>query len=421
MRLLIRLFIVALGVGLLVLNLRLYHGPAEAYQYPAQGRDVVPHLRRLGEALRRGEGATMQGLFPEGFFFSHALYGLSWVEVARREQSRSGQYHEALAEARWAWAELDSVEGRAPFSETMTPAHGVFYVGWKNWLLGGILMLQPAEARDARELATYQAELEALAAAFEASPSPFLDSYPGQAWPVDNTVAIAALSLHDQILPPRHASTVARWRQQITDQGLADALFPHRVETGTGRSLDGPRATSSSLISRMLFDIDPAWAQRYYGQFRAAFVRPFLGVPGALEYGVAPPGRAGDVDSGPLMFGFTASGTIVTLAAAQAAHDTAVADALIGATEAVSLPYSWGNRQAYAMTELTGVAPIGDLFIVWAKTTSPWSPQPAKPPWPQIVSPVWRWPFHIISLILIGLAWQVMPGRRSVSMADCNV
>ena|SRR5215218_3133485 len=55
----------------------------------------------------------------------------------------------------------------------------VFYRGWTNWLRGG------------------------LGAAFDASASPYLTAYPGQAWPVDSTVAMASLRLHDTLLPAR--------------------------------------------------------------------------------------------------------------------------------------------------------------------------------------------------------------------------
>lgn len=91
-----------------------------------------------------------QQLFPEGDFFLHALYGLTWVEFGMREPV--GQRSEALREARWVLAWLDSPDGRAPFSPDLDPPYGVFCSGWTNWLLGGVLELQPAGHRDgARE------------------------------------------------------------------------------------------------------------------------------------------------------------------------------------------------------------------------------------------------------------------------------
>src|SRR5690606_32578585 len=127
--------------------------------------------------------------FPEGYFFSHVLYGLAWVELGMREPA--GGRAEALREARWALARLESAQGREPFDPGLTPSHGVFYHGWINWLRGGVLSLQPAGSRDPAEEQRFAADSAELAAAFTASASPYLEAYPGQAWPVDSTVAIA--------------------------------------------------------------------------------------------------------------------------------------------------------------------------------------------------------------------------------------
>jgi hypothetical protein len=51
--------------------------------------------------------------FPEGYFFLHALYGLTWVDVGRRQPV--AERAEALREARWALDRLDTPEGRAPY------------------------------------------------------------------------------------------------------------------------------------------------------------------------------------------------------------------------------------------------------------------------------------------------------------------
>src|SRR5215217_9466856 len=46
---------------------------------------VRRQLTFLRSALDGGAGDDAQRLFPEGYFFLHALYGLSWVELGMRE------------------------------------------------------------------------------------------------------------------------------------------------------------------------------------------------------------------------------------------------------------------------------------------------------------------------------------------------
>ncbi len=73
------------------------------------------------------------------------------------------------------------------------------------------MSLQPPPSRDPDEVRRFSDDSQALAAAFAASTSPYLAAYPGQAWPVDSTVAIASLRLHDSLLPARYDGTVRDW------------------------------------------------------------------------------------------------------------------------------------------------------------------------------------------------------------------
>lgn len=144
---------------------------------------VVAQLRYLRGALRAGAGEDMQELFPEGYFFSHVLYGLAWVEVALADgdsdagsaaDTGSDRRREALREARWALRRLDGRRGRAPFAADLRPAHGVFYVGWSSWLRAKVVELAGPEAPEARRLT---ADGDELAQALS-DDGPFLESYP---------------------------------------------------------------------------------------------------------------------------------------------------------------------------------------------------------------------------------------------------
>ncbi|MFQ5809099.1 MAG: hypothetical protein ACE5JM_05725 [Armatimonadota bacterium] len=85
-----------LTVAVLVPNARLYRGGSDE---SGVAPDVLPQLRFVGGALRDGAGERMQELFPEGYFFSYALYGMAWVEVGQREAPGSALHERALREA----------------------------------------------------------------------------------------------------------------------------------------------------------------------------------------------------------------------------------------------------------------------------------------------------------------------------------
>ncbi|HEY6738379.1 MAG TPA: hypothetical protein VI076_05970, partial [Actinopolymorphaceae bacterium] len=183
--------------------------------------EVVAQLRFLRDELRAGAGERMQELFPEGYFFSHVLYGLTWTDVARQSPVSKD---EALREARWALRRLDSADGRAPFDPTLRPAYGVFHAGWTNRLRGAVVGLAgPGAPETARLRGECQALADAFADALDRS-EPFLPAYPGQAWPVDSVVAIAALRTHDRVTTPRFGALIDRWV----------AVAREQVDPGTG-------------------------------------------------------------------------------------------------------------------------------------------------------------------------------------------
>ncbi len=387
------LFLIPLTALLGVINVRLYYA-----DFDPQHRDVVAQLSFIKERLQNGAGEEMQQFFPEGYFFTYALYGLTWVDVGLQDAT---QVEQAVDEASWALKHLESAQGTAVFSAELTPAYGVFYAGWSNWLRGGIFKLQAPNERDADEVERYTREMQELAAAFDASDTPFLQAYTHQAWPVDSTVAVAALHLHDTLFTPQFESTIARWVTLAKNKlDPATGLLPHQVDYRTGDLLQGSRGSSQSVIQRFLPEIDATWAREVYPVFRDTFVASILGVPGVREYPVGTDGF-GDVDSGPLLAGMSLSSSVVTVAAARVEGDFALADAMLNVGEALGMPIELGGSKRYAL----GVLPTGDAFLAWAKSARPWTTSIPTTSLPSVVATGWRLPIHAISLIVVGLLW----------------
>lgn len=406
-----RLFVLLLCLLLLVLNAGLYLPPTDTYGTAEIPDSAVPQLNFIGDALRSGSGADMQGLFPEGYFFSHVLYGLSWVQVGLRTDGELRD--EALRESRWALEQLDTF-GHLTFSPDLDPPYGVFYVGWKNWLRGGILLLDPSNSETQEH---FEADCAALAAAFESSDTPFLRAYPNMAWPVDSVVGIAALSLHDHLLSPRYENVIARWIDMARERlDPVTGLLPHRVNPITGEGSETARGSSQSIILRFLPEIDPGWARELYAAFRGQFVG-FIGtVPGIREYPTGMFGL-GDVDSGPLVNGLSASATVVTMGTAFIHGDRELGEAFVHIGESAGLPVSLGNTKRYAF----GLLPVGDAFLVWSQTAMPLTAQLRPASFPDVLVEWWRLPLHLLSLGLLVLLlipeWRRRRAAKAVEIA----
>jgi len=179
MRVLTRAFTVAFVTLATWMNVRLYSVPNGAARPGRLSDDAIPQLRNIGRRLRAGEGADMQRIFPEGWFFSHALYGFAWVNVALQSNDDALK-RQAFTEARWVLDRMDTPEALAPFMADTQVRHGVFYLGWKNRLLGGLLTAIPPDERTPAEVSAFHSQSDELAAAFRVTPSLHLDAYPGR-------------------------------------------------------------------------------------------------------------------------------------------------------------------------------------------------------------------------------------------------
>jgi len=401
------IFLLPVSLTLGIINFRLYYS-----EYNPQHSDVVAQLAFIKSALQNGAGEEMQQFFPEGYFFTYVLYGLTWVNVGLNAPN---QVDQALTESRWALNKLGSAQGKAVFSAELTPPYGVFYVGWSNWLRGGILKLQTPATRNADEVERFTSDMTALASAFDASETPFLQAYPGQAWPVDSTVAVAALHLYDTLFPPQFEGTIQRWVQLAkTKLDPATGLLPHRVDYQTGDLLQGTRGSSQSVIQRFLPEIDTAWARESYPIFREKFVATLFGVPGVREYPVGNDG-VGDVDSGPLFAGMSLSSSVVTVAAAEVEGDKTLANALLNVGEALGLPIEIAGSKRYAF----GVLPTGDAFLAWAKSATTWTFTPTPINFPQVISAWWRLPIHLVTGVILIILWGMfLIRKRSLAISS---
>ncbi|MEU1983439.1 hypothetical protein [Nocardia sp. NPDC019395] len=370
-----------------VLTLLLLVPQVRLYRDEQPRTDVIAQLHFLRSELGSGLGPEMQDMFPEGYYFSHALYGLAWTDIARGD---AAYRDEALREARWALDRLESASGREVFDASLRPAYGVFYTGWSSRLRGAVIELAGAGAP---ETARFIADCEALAAAFRTD-GPFLPAYPGQAWPVDSVVAVAALKLHDRLLGAHFEPVITEWLISARAQlDPATGLLPHLAKPST----EGARGSSQSLIQRFLPEIDPVWADQQYSEFRRRFVDTPLGLTGVREYPHGHDG-AGDVDSGPLLLGVSASATVVALGAARVHGDRSLADPLTGLGEGLGVPIRLGDSKRYAF----GVLPIGDAFLAWSFAAPSSTIGPSFPP----VAPWWwRVPWHALTLIVLILLW----------------
>lgn len=102
---------------ILLMNFRLHHKQEFSLSLPE--KDVLLQLEYLSGILRDGAGENMQAMYPEGYVFTFAMYGLAWTEVARYGGITEGKRVSAIAEAEWALASIESEQGHSRFVEAI--------------------------------------------------------------------------------------------------------------------------------------------------------------------------------------------------------------------------------------------------------------------------------------------------------------
>jgi hypothetical protein len=109
-----------------------------------------------------------------------------------------------------------------------------------------------------------------IADALAADPDGFPESYPGQVWPCDTVVPVAALARAQAVAPdPAVAAQVSGWTARTAGaRDPATGLLPHRL-AADGTVLTGPRGSSPALMQAFLPDIDPGAAAADYRRFLA--------------------------------------------------------------------------------------------------------------------------------------------------------
>ncbi|HEX8693006.1 MAG TPA: hypothetical protein VF746_11335 [Longimicrobium sp.] len=365
---------------------------------PAGTRVALAQLAHLGRGLE-ARADEMQEYFPEGRVFTLALYGLAWVDVGRAATDQATR-ERALAEARRALALAEAPRSLEPFGPAGGLPFGMFYEGWTGHLRAGTLHLAGGAAGDG----AFRATCERLDAAFRGH-GPWVDSYPGAAWPGDNAVGAAVLRSCGTLLDPRYARAAEAWlRAALARADPASGLLPFDDRSRR------PRGSSTALMIRFVYEIDPGVAAAHFGAFERLFATRLAGLlPAAREYPRGVDGR-GDVDSGPVVLGVSAPASLVGIAAARIVGRERAAADLRATPEVLGLPVQWRGQRSYGF----GRMPVADAFLAWASVVRPWNVPPAAP---SSASPFagWRriWILLWGSVLLLCLFRLVVLFRRA--------
>lgn len=354
--------------GILVLlflfNLNLYYQPAfVSLDQEKINQDLLFQLNHLESEMHTGAAVEMQRLYPEGYVFLNALYGLSWIEVLEKVPVQSDLAQRAQKEVEWAITELRSDKGKAPFRGLASPINGVFYLGWTNYVAIRYLKALPEDQRDTLGLQTVYEELEHLRESKEKSKTLYLPSYKDACWPADNIVAMAAMSQYESLYPHSFESTINNWLKEIKRHEDSLGLISHSWICRQNRFIEASRGSSQSLILNFLQEVDSVYAREKFDIYKEAFIDYRFGLPGIREYPSGVSGR-GDIDSGPVILSIGGAASIVGRRTMQIYGEYEIAKGLRNSIETFGMSREREEQKSYLFGQLI----MADAFITWSNS-----------------------------------------------------
>jgi hypothetical protein len=327
---------------------RWYAGEAEAQLALARGVD-----RWIAEGqLARDSFTTGDARYDaEWLFGTHVMAALGFGQVARAHPAHRDEMIAAMDRAldRLAEPDLAAFDREGWGEEALGSDRGhIAYLGYYGLALGLRGRLGPSRHDAIRERFE-----EALVTRFEREL--LVETYPGERYPVDNAAAIGALALAER---PEAASVVTRWLA-VFEERWRDANSGLVIQSigRDGAPLDAPRASGTALAAYFLAFADEEVARSLYQSLEASTGDVVIGFGAMKEY---PPGHRGhgDVDSGPLIAGFSISGTGFALVSARRFGSEERFAQLWATTRLFGLPRERGDRFHFVLG-----GPLGDAIL----------------------------------------------------------
>jgi hypothetical protein len=185
---------------------------------------------------------------------------------------------------------------------------------------------------------------------------------------VDVASAVGAVALAARLEgadPSRDEAVIAGLALVRSAVDPQTGLLVQAIDPGTGGAADGPRGSGTFLASYFLLAADPELSYSLYQAGRRELGGSALGFAAMRERPASAPGR-GDIDSGPIVFGFGVSATGFALAGARAFGDRETFTSLYATASLFGVP---STREDGGKRFIAG-GPLGDA-ILCAMATAP--------------------------------------------------
>lgn len=310
-----------------------------------RNRSISNQINYLSGILDEGYDDELQNRFPEGKIFSNALLALSIIE----HSSKPGISAEiSSSRIDHCINRLISSEAEDHFTKDMDPSYGMFYNSWTLLVLSEYEKSPIFEHSSIKSIVKSQRSLiEDRLKGAQKNQVRILDTYRGAKWPADNLVGVIAMN--DIELKRQWTNTIIESSQHKS------GLISH---SGSAKSI--VRGSSSALITYALHKIGYQEIQEYNNRYNGLLVDEYMGVQLVKEN---ENGKGGsDIDSGPVVFGYGASATIMNIKTQASLGFKPKAKNTWALMNLVGIPINCFGKKYFIFKK----EPMFDLFMLWS-------------------------------------------------------
>jgi hypothetical protein len=195
-----------------------------------------------------------------------------------------------------------------------------------------------------------------------------LRTYPIETYPVDNSTVAASIALYDRATGADHGAALRRWSELFCRHCIdpQTGLLYQSVMYRDGSSLDVPRGSGTALAAYFLSFYDKALSRRLYDAVQRNLADRVLGFRMIQEYPEGVTKGRGDIDSGPVVFGYAISPTGFSIGSARVHGDRDGFRQLYATAYAFGAPGDSGGRRHF----VSG-GPLGDAILFAMFTAQP--------------------------------------------------
>jgi hypothetical protein len=245
---------------------------------------------------------------------------------------------------------------------------GHAYLGYLALALGVLREHDPGTPH----AAVHDQLIEALVRRVDASDSRMFETYPDEAYPTDMSAVIGAIGQHAALTGTDRDEWLQAWSGTVRERYVDpdSGLLYQAIDPLSGDPRDQPRGSGTALAIYFLSFADPDLSSELHRSLTGQCFRSPAGLGfGAIrEYPPSAAGGFGDIDSGPVVFGFSTSGTGFALAGARLHQDRRTYVGITRTAHLFGVPIHRDGRTRF----VTG-GPLGNAILL-AMFTAPQLP-----------------------------------------------